>query len=175
MKRQARMKKLLVALGISCGLAAAALSPLCVWAEENSAIQSAADITELSQLMTANEAVDLKTEPEENAETIHSYQKDDPVFVTGKTADGWYRAVYKGKEGYIPEKALLVQELDVEGLDAEMDKTKQEAELVVETVEKYHEETRRSRIWGIVIGVLVVGIFATGIISGIRSKGKSEK
>lgn len=171
MKRQARMKMLLAALGISFGLAAVALSPLYVRAEEG----SAADVTELSQLMTANEAVDLKTEPQENAETIHSYQKDDPVFVTGKTADGWYRAVYQGKEGYIPEKALLVQELDVEGLDAELDKTKQEAELVVETVEKYHEETRRSRIWGIVIGILVVGIFAIGIISGIRSKGKPKK
>ena len=65
--------------------------------------------------------------------------------------------------------------LDVEGLDAEMSRTEQEAEFVVEMVEKYRDEARRSKIWGSVIVVLVVGIFATGIISGVRSSRREKQ
>lgn len=184
-KKLSRMKILLAVLGVALvafvtGLnslnARAAEDNLAQDSEENdvSTSESTADVSELSQLMTANEAVDMKAKPDEDSETIQSYQEGDSVFVTGKTSDGWYRTAYRGKEGYIPEKALSMQQLDVEGLDAELDETKREAELVVETVEKYHEETRRSNIWGIVIGVLVVGIFATGIISGIRNN-KTKK
>ena len=54
-------------------------------------------------------------------------------------------------------------------------RTEQEAEFVVEMVEKYRDEARRSKIWGSVIVVLVVGIFATGIISGVRSSRREKQ
>ena len=126
-------------------------------------------IAELSQIMTAVEDVDMKAAPEEGAAVVRSYEKGDSVFVTGRTEDGWYRVIYQDLEGYMPESALFEKELDVEGLDAEMSRTEQEAAFVVEMVEKYRDEARRSKIWGSVIVVLVVGIFATGILSGIRS------
>ncbi len=75
----------------------------------------------------------------------------------------------------MPESVLSEKELDVEGLDAEMSRTEQEAEFVVEMVEKYRDEARRSKIWGSVIVVLVVGIFATGIISGVRSSRREKQ
>ena len=62
-----------------------------------------------------------------------------------------------------------------EVIRAEVSYSKQEAELMIETVEKYRAEARRSRIWGSVIVVLVLGIFATGIISGVRGARAKEK
>ena len=126
-------------------------------------------IAELSQIMTAVEDVDMKAAPEEGAAVVRSYEKGDSLFVTGRTEDGWYRVIYQDLEGYMPESDLFEKELDVEGLDAEMSRTEQEAAFVVEMVEKCRDEARRSKIWGSVIVVLVVGIFATGILSGIRS------
>lgn len=184
MKKQIGVKKVLVTMGILFVLSGGAKDMQYVRAVEdaaamqlsNESTEGEMNISELSQLMTADEDIDMKAAPENSAETIMSYQTGDSVFVTGETADGWYRAIYQDKEGYIPKDSLSVQEIDVEGLDEEMERTQQEAELVVETVERYRAEARRSKIWGSVIVVLVIGIFATGIISGIRStKAKEEK
>lgn len=132
--------------------------------------QNAVEITELSQIMVAEETVDMKAEPNANAGTLMTYEKGALVFATGETADGWYRVTYQDKEGYVEKTALRMQEIDVEGLNAEMAVTAEEAKLVVETVEKYRDDARRSKIWGSVIVTLVAGIFAVGIISAVGTK-----
>ncbi len=63
---------------------------------------------------------------------------------------------------------------DVAALDAEMEAEIAEAKLVVEEVERYRAEAKRSRIWGVVIVLLVVAIFAVGIISTIQVKKQKE-
>lgn len=187
MKGQIKVKAVLAAMGIFFGLFGGAKDMQYVRAVEDVAAIQLPDedmsqsedeisISELSQLMTADKDIDMKAEPLDSAEKIMTYHKGDPVFVTGETADGWYRAIYQDKEGYIPKDSLSILEIDVAALDEEMARTEQEAELVVETVERYRAEARRSKIWGSVIVVLVVGIFATGIVSGIKSKkGKDEQ
>lgn len=187
MKGQIRVKTALAAMGIFFGLFGATKDMQYVEAVEDAAAIQLSDedmvqpeggisVSELSQLMMANKDIDMKTEPSGSAETIISYQAGDSVFVTGETTDGWYCVIYQDKEGYIPKDSLSVLEIDVAALDEEMARTEQEAELVVETLERYRAEARRSKIWGSVIIVLVVGIFATGIISGIKSaKGKDEQ
>ncbi len=160
-----KLKSSLVTMGFLIGLLGGAKDLVYVRAEE---------VSQMSQIMIADEDVDMKATPEKTAESIMSYQEGDSVFVVGETADGWYRVVYQDKEGYIPKGSLHEREIDVAELDAEMERTKQEAELVVETVERYREETRRSKIWGTVIVILVAGIFATGIISSVRGKREEE-
>ncbi len=168
MQRQIKAKGMLAVLGIFLGLSWAAVNIQSVQAADNT------EISELSQLMTAGEFVELKAAPDDGAEVIMSYQKGDFVFVTGETADGWYRAIYQDKIGYIPKDSLSLQEIDVAALDEEMAQTEEEAKFVVEVVERYRDQARRSKIWGGVIIVLVLGIFATGIISGITSAKKRD-
>ena len=184
MKKRIFVVRLLAVAGILSGILGAGKDCAFVQAaagEGQEAEASVADaekadgIAELSQIMTAVEDVDMKAAPEEGAAVVRSYEKGDSVFVTGRTADGWYRVIYQDLEGYMPESVLSEKELDVEGLDAEMSRTEQEAEFVVEMVEKYRDEARRSKIWGSVIVVLVVGIFATGIISGVRSSRREKQ
>ena len=108
MKKQLRVTGILVILGI-CLLHPAGTMQSVKAVEDAAAVQlseenaaqteDSSDISEMSQLMTAQEDVDMKTAPEDGAEVIRSYQKGDSVFVTGKTPDGWYRVVYQDKEG----------------------------------------------------------------------------
>ncbi len=138
----------------------------------NVSAKAAEEIQVLSQIMTAKEATAMKAEPKEEAETLMVYEKDDAVFVTGETTNGWYQVSYQDKEGYVPTGALAIQEMDIEALNAEMAVEEAETALVLETVEQYRKEAVRSKIWGGIIVLLVVGIFAIGIISMRRENSK---
>ncbi|MCI8613918.1 SH3 domain-containing protein [Parablautia intestinalis] len=141
------------------------IAPLQAEAEES--VQKEG-ITELNQIMVADEAFEAKELPDDNSASVITYQSGQSVFVTGETADGWYKVSYQDKEGYVRKSLLFIQEFDVEGLDKEFQELEMESKILVEEVERYRTEARRSRIWGIVIVLLVAGIFVTGIISTKR-------
>ena len=124
--------------------------------------------------MKAKSSLEAKTEPDEQAEVVVSYDSGAPVYVTGETTDGWYRVLYQDKVGYVRISELTVQDMDISGLDEEIDVVEMESRMVIEEVERHRAEAKRSRIWGMVIVLLVAGIFATGIISTIKA-GKSGK
>ena len=42
--------------------------------------------------------------------------------------------------------------------------------MIVEEVERQREEARRSKIWGTVIILLVMGIFGMGVVSTVKDK-----
>lgn len=129
-------------------------------------------ITALNQIMVATEKVEAKETPNQAAAVMITYEKDSTVFVTGETSDGWYRVSYQNMIGYIPKEKLAVQTYGEE-LDQEFKSLEEESVMIVEEVERYRAESRRSKIWGAVIIVLIAGIFATGIIS-TRKNGKDE-
>lgn len=62
------------------------------------------------------------------------------------------------------------------GLDTEMAAMEAENKILVEEVERQRAEKKRSRIWTAVIALLVVAIFAAGIISTVKGNknGKEE-
>lgn len=129
-------------------------------------------ITALNQIMVATEAAEAREIPDESAAVAITYEKDATVFVTGETADGWYRVSYQNITGYIPKEKLAAQTYGEE-LDQEFKAMEEESVMIVEEVERYRAESRRSKIWGAVIIVLIAGIFATGIIS-TRKNGNDE-
>ncbi len=130
---------------------------------------------ELSLLMKAEKSVEAKQEPDDRSDAVISYESGAIVYVIGETEDGWYKVSYQGKEGYIRKSALMaVDEIDTAGLDAEMEEIEAESKMIVEEVERYRAEEKRSRMWGVVIVLLVAGIFATGVISTVKS-GKKER
>lgn len=145
----------------------------------------------VSKLMTAMQDIDAKAEPDSNADTIFSYEAGAYVLVAGETQNGWYVVYYQGKTGYIdkntpvdpstsldPDKSqvvLEVQDIDMEALDAELEEMQTESKIIVEEVEQYRAELRRSRIWGTIIVLLVIGIFAVGIVSTVRAEKKKKE
>lgn len=173
LKRQ--IVKLLAAaivFGVLTGNGQSALSVKA--AQDAEAVQENEDaavpaLSENGLILKVEKDVDMKAEPEKSAETLKTFEQGSLVFAMGEATDGWYHVLYQGMEGYVEEKGLSVQELDVEGLDAEMAASEAETKLVMEVVEKYREDARRSKIWGTIIVVLVAGIFGIGIFSVVRS------
>ena len=140
--------------------------------------QDALSETQFSQFMTTLQKIDVKAEPDDKAETLFSYDAGAAVYVTGETEDGWYIVFYQGKTGYInkdsSKEALSTKEVDIQALDEEMEALQVRDKIIVEEVERYRAEARRSRIWGTVIVLLVVGIFVVGIVSTVRSERKNK-
>lgn len=137
--------------------------------------QQEVEITERNQIMLANGALEAKETPDDSGVTVISYENGAPVFVIGETMDGWYKVSYQDKVGYVHKSSLVMSEVDAEGIDKEMEAAEAESKLIIEEVERYRAEARRSRIWGTVILLLVAGIFATGIISTVKSEKKMKE
>lgn len=141
--------------------------------------QETMEETQLSQFMKTLQQIDAKAEPDESAETVFSYDEGVSVYVSGETENGWYIVLYQGQTGYIKQDmsqdVLTAEEIDIEALDEEMAAQETENKMIVEAVERYRTEARRSRIWGTAIILLVIGIFAVGIISTVRTEKKNKE
>lgn len=138
-------------------------------AQEGGAAQKAEAAQENGMVMKAEKAIAMKATPGKSAETLMTFEKDSLIFVTDETENGWYHVKYQDMEGYVEKSGLVVQEIDIAGLDAEMAANEAETKFVIEVVEKYRADARRSKIWGTVIILLVAGIFGVGIFSAVRS------
>lgn len=133
------------------------------------------EITECSLIMSAAGEVDAREMPDDLAAVVISYHDGDNIFITGETADGWYRVRYQNLTGYVRTEQVAEIELDVEALNDEFAIEEEEGKIVVEEVERQRTERRRSKIWGAVIIILVLGVFVTGIISTVQGGGKENE
>lgn len=144
--------------------------------------------TQINLFMRALQQIDAKEKPNDDAETVFTYDEGDHIYVTGETTNGWYIVYYQGQTGYINKNvsqgaetvqnaqvALEVEELDIEALDDELTAQEVENKLIAEGVERYLSEARRSKIWGVIIVFLVIGIFVVGIVSTILAEKKNKQ
>lgn len=133
---------------------------------------------DLQKFMVAEAEIEAKVEPREDADTAFTYAAGSTIYIMGETQEGWYIVLYQGNTGYInrasEEKGLSEVERDIEALDAEMQQEQTEGKMLVEEIERQRAEGKRSKIWGLIIVLLVAGIFATGLISTIQAE-KAEK
>ncbi|MDE7330701.1 MAG: SH3 domain-containing protein [Lachnospiraceae bacterium] len=137
-------------------------------------------VTEMNQVMTIMNDCDARELPDNSAAVVQSYTAGESVWVVGETQDGWYKISYQGKESYIPKESTTDLQVEIEGqgtvdlveagLDGELAAVEAEGKMIVEEVERQRTETKRSRIWTVVIVVLIIGIFVTGIISTVKKE-----
>lgn len=142
-------------------------------------------VTELNQVMTVLVDCEARELPQRGSAGVMSYSAGSPVWVIGETADGWYLVSYQDEKGYIPKDYISELQVEVEdqgvvglaeaGLDEEMTAVEAENKMVIEEIERQRGEAKRSHIWMIVIVLLVIGIFATGIISTVKAGKEKEK
>lgn len=128
------------------------------------------------KVMAAIERTEARKEADINSPIIAEYETGDLILITGELGEEWYKVSYQDKEGYI-RKDTVTEHIKEEALAPEINVMKEEGKLVVEEVERYRAQARRSRIWGVIIVALVGAIFATGIIATVRNKkrGMEEK
>lgn len=119
------------------------------------------------------EETPLKEEGKETAKTI-STLKAGTVVVVNDYAEGEWCQVSTGElTGYVKISTLQITG-DVDALNEEFKSMKQDYENFYEEIMEMQRQQRVSQIWGTVIVLLVVTIFAVGILSGIK-KNKEEK
>lgn len=176
-----RKKKMLViraCIVICIVFFAAQMKSGCVYAAESDEVQENVTetntATQLQQIMVTARKVEMKAEPDFTSETLMTYEKGASVFVIDAIDDDWVYVRYQDMTGYVDKTALLMQTVDTADMDAEFAREADQTKFVLEEVERYKAEARRSKIWGTVIVVLVLGIFAMGIISGICAKKKED-
>lgn len=167
MKKSKKMWTAFATLLMGLGLLAGCVRAIPVHAQEDLQVPQA------SQIMTAKQALDMKADPDESSETIHSYAEGENLFVTGEM-DGWYQVRYQDLTGYVAKEGVTEMNVNVAALDEEFAVEEEEGRILVEEVERQRDEAKRTKIWGAVIVVLVIAIFATGIVSTMKASKKME-
>ncbi len=127
---------------------------------------------------TVWEAVDevkVREEPDSKSKTIGELEAGTPVVVSEDEKDGWCKVRNQAVEGYVQTSDLqIVNAANAEALNQEFGVNEEFDSMVLEEYDYQQRQRRTSIIWGVVIGVLVIAIFAVGIVSAIHSN-KAEQ
>ena len=156
---------------------------LCLWmiwtaglsvraAEEKNAV--------FGTLQALSADAEVKQEAREDSASVASLPAGTPVIVMGQEGT-WSRILCQGTEGYIPTDTLGPYIAEAGSLDAEMEDAAEAEARTVEEYELYKREKRSLTVWEIVIAVLILAFFGTGMVSAIwkmqeeEAKGKGTK
>lgn len=123
----------------------------------------------------ASAAVTVREEPDNKSKSIGKLEAGSPIVVSEDEKDGWCKVKNQTLEGYVQTADLqTVNAENAEALMQEFGVNDEFGSMVLEEYDYQQRQRRTSIIWGVVIGVLVVAIFAVGIVSAIHSN-KAEQ
>lgn len=126
------------------------------------------DTTKMNIVMYTKDKLTAMSGPGATYDAVTDLAAESPVVVTGKTANNWYEFYYEGTVAYIPVDKLKEPPAD-ESLAQEMEAQAQNDVVEIESFVRQQKEAARARVWGIIIAVLIVAIFALGIITTLRA------
>lgn len=152
---------------------------------------SAAEI-DANVLLQLTQDVKLYESPDENSEVVGELSAGTPVISGEKNADGWIKVSYQELIGYTKIETVQVvydttlkqnqtadSTADTAALDKEFEQIANQNALIINELEYDKSQRRQKTIWGTIIAVLVVAVFATGIISAVKKnkqgKGQEEE
>ncbi len=121
--------------------------------------------------------VTVREEPDNSTKAVGELEAGTPVVVSEDEKDGWCKVKNQTLEGYVQTSDLqVVNAEDAEALKQEFGVNDEFGSMVLEEYDYQKKQKRTSLIWGVVIGVLVIAIFAVGIVSAINgNKAEQDK
>lgn len=141
---------------------------------EKPSVELEAGLTPQNGMMQTKTDTSGYEKPDNKSLVVEEIKKGQSVMLSGKTENGWCQVVYQGRTMYVQENSL--EETVNEELSNELQELEKLRLAEAEWDIKVRKEVLRSRIWGTVIVVLIVGIFAAGMVSVIRAdKGEKRK
>lgn len=126
------------------------------------------DTAKMNILMYTKDKLTAMSGPDTTYDAVTELAAESPVVVTGKTANNWYQFYYEGTVAYIQGDKLKEPPVD-ESLVQEMEAHAQNDVVEIESFVRQQKEAARAKVWGIIIAVLIVAIFALGIITTLRA------
>lgn len=136
-----------------------------------------ADNSGAMTLQQTTKDAEIKEAPDSSAETLSDLEKGTAVIVYGEPQDSWSQVEYQGVKGYVESNALEAYSAidDVEELDQEFEAVEEETIRIIDEHELIQKSKRTSIIWGVIIAVLILGIFAVGIVSALKKDKEGDQ
>jgi hypothetical protein len=128
---------------------------------------------QVNEFMNIMRRTEGKVSPDSASETAATIEEGTLIFAISEVTEGWYEITHVGQKMFVPKSALQSQIVD-ENLALEVQDMEKENAMIIEAVERARASLRQARIWGVVIILFIVGIFALGIISTIKNS-RAEK
>lgn len=160
------MKKIFVMAAVMWALLVAMFGQVSVYAEET-------DSKVIGTAMRTDQDVKVYQEASEASEVTVELQAGTVVLVTEDAGEGWSRISVKEAVGYIRTEHL--ETLASDEINQEFEQIGNNYHMLFNEVELLRKQKTQTRIWGIVIAVLVIGIFAAGVIPVIMKNKENEK
>lgn len=134
------------------------------------------NVITILKMVTTTEAVDSMAEPEDGAEVFMSFPQGQDLLVVEIIGDEWYRIVYQDKFAYVKQSVTVDNTVFVEeqvGVTEEIQEVSDETTVLAEVLEEEQTDTKRTLVWGLIIGILVVAIMAVGLLGKIKEDRKN--
>lgn len=161
------MKKVLIMAAAVLTLLTALLVPVPVNAAE-------ADTAVTGTVLKTDTDVEVHQSASGTSEVITVLDAGTAVLVMEDDGEGWCRISAREITGYV-ESGYLVQLYSSDEMSQEFEQIGNNYQMVFNEVQQLNRQQSQARIWGTVIVVLTVGIFAAGIIPVIRKNKEDEK
>ena len=115
--------------------------------------------------------------PQDTAKTLMDFEPGAMMAVVEEPNGTWYGVLYQGNTYYVKQVDTkeATDSASVEEIDKELEEEYIEGKILVEEIVRQEEEAKQTRIWAAIIIVLIIAIFAVGIISHIRNSKEEDE
>lgn len=120
---------------------------------------------ETNMLVQVLEDISMYEAPNEESEVIGTLSAGDPAICVEQEMDGWIKISYQELAGYTRVENVKLP--NDEELNQEFEQIANQNALLINELEYTELQKKQKTTWGIIIGVLVVAIFAVGIASAM--------
>ena len=159
------MKRVLIAAAAIWMILAAMFAP--VYAAET-------DTKVAGTVLKTDIEVEVFQEASEASEVTAVLDAGTAVLVTDSTEDDWCRISVKEVTGYI-KSGHLIPLSSAEEMNQEFEQIGNNYHMLFNEVQQLEKQRLQTKMWGVVIAVLVAGIFAAGIIPVIKKNREDGK
>ena len=131
--------------------------------------------TVAGSVLKADVDMEVHQEADETSEVTAVLEAGTVVLVTDVDAgEGWCRISVKETTGYV-RTDHLVPLVSSEEMELEFEQIGNNYHMVFNEVEQLEKQRSQTKMWGAVIAVLTIGLFAAGILPVIRKNREDEK
>lgn len=136
-------------------------------------LKDESEIPETYELLYVNADTFLYEDADEASAVLRELKKQELV-VPVETGGAWAKVTTGGVTGYVKSEYVQAENPDPQAVQEIAEQERWDAEFIDE-VERLLKEKKRSRIYGIIVVCLIVGIFAAGIVSTVVRRKQEER
>lgn len=132
----------------------------------------------MEDVRVAQGTIKAYSDKSSSSDVAHTYSKGEVIYVSGSDT-GWIEVFFQGDTLYIEEKDSKLMsasgDIDMDTVDRELEQIEADNVIIISEIERVRAETKRSRMWGIVIILIIVVVFIVGLVTMIQNRKKEKQ